>query len=94
MDAKRVVGIYPEIKNPVFINQRVIDFPCVIIIVDNMKTIPTQLIQYWHLNQVDSDHVSPLYSSINYVASQHFYQLYNRSNGQMGRSLKINLWRH
>ena len=35
LDAKRVVGIYPEIKNPVFINQRVSDFPRVIIIVDN-----------------------------------------------------------
>jgi len=26
LDANRVVGIYPEIKNPVFINQRVSDF--------------------------------------------------------------------
>lgn len=26
LDAPRVVGIYPEIKNPVFINQHVSDF--------------------------------------------------------------------
>lgn len=28
LDAHRVVGIYPEIKNPVFINQHVRGFPC------------------------------------------------------------------
>ena len=28
LDAPRVVGIYPEIKNPVFINQRVSNSPC------------------------------------------------------------------
>ncbi|KAK7839340.1 glycerophosphodiester phosphodiesterase gdpd6 [Quercus suber] len=62
LDAKRVVGIYPKIKNLVFINKHVSDFPCVIIILGSKKIIPTQLIRFWcsyvSLLELDRDHVS------------------------------------